>query len=553
MVRSFLCNPFNNTVKDIRFITLIYTITFSIILLNHGIFWDDWVLDNQESYLRIAQFAQAGGFINTGYLHSFIFSFNNAILLYRVITFLSYLIVTLLFFKVLGNIKQIDRFSRFYIIIIFAIFPVNFARIAAINVPYSIFLCLFMLGFVIVDFYINKPNLILRLISLVLFFLSFQVGSILFFYATVLLYLFSTSFNTLKYPTIKFIRSRIFINWLLKYSDYLLLPFIYWILKSIFASPTGLYEGYNAVTLEGLLYDGPLLSIRSIITSFVEPIIYAFTPEMPIVSISTYLSVLLMIAVLFSILIKRMFRNELSSNCFKKNLSQEKHMIVLGFFLFLLAVYPYAVVGRLPQLYNWESRHQILVPFGASFIIYYGVKLICREFKKYERAFWLLSSFIIILFIFCNINVYLEYQKDWYKQLSLMEAFQQNKYMQNPGTFYFIDASAIKNARNRTYRFYEYSGMFKKTFGDETRMGLDYEQKGKLDSLVKYFQPYYHLSHYAADSPEYIVTIRKGTININSTKVFLTLMYNQLMNHNKFMNYITEIVEIDVNPIDEGE
>ena len=86
---------------------ILYTLAHGLIVLNSGIFWDDWTLYNVEKSLIISHFTDAG-FPWTGYLHVFLLSLNNGILFYRLTVLLSFLLSALLLNSILKNISEID-------------------------------------------------------------------------------------------------------------------------------------------------------------------------------------------------------------------------------------------------------------------------------------------------------------------------------------------------------------------------------------------------------------------------------------------------------------
>ena len=125
--------------SDIVLIFILYTLSNGLILLNNGIYWDDWVLYNVDKDLIINHFSQTG-LPWVGYIHSFLLSFKNSLFLYRSIVFLLYLLSALFLNSILKNIREIDDTSRLLLVFFFAIFPVNSARISLITIPYTLFL-----------------------------------------------------------------------------------------------------------------------------------------------------------------------------------------------------------------------------------------------------------------------------------------------------------------------------------------------------------------------------------------------------------------------------
>lgn len=60
-------------------------------------------------------------------------------------------------------------------------------------------------------------------------------------------------------------------------------------------------------------------------------------------------------------------------------------LILVGIAAFGLAVLPYLVVGKMPALGDWDSRHQILVPLGASLMLV-GLVTLLHQRLRMPRA-----------------------------------------------------------------------------------------------------------------------------------------------------------------------
>jgi len=144
---------------------------------------------------------------------------------------------------------------------------------------------------------------------------------------------------------------------------------------------------------------------------------------------------------------------------------------------------------------------------------------------------------------------YLDYQKDDYKQLSLMEQFESSDIMKNYTTFLFVDGARDLNARDRTYRFYEYTGMMAYVFDDETRFGCEqYEQN--LFTNASDYQKYrnYKYRDYAERSLQYVVTIEKGSYDLDYVNLF-QLMLDERFDRDSFNRDIGNVVRLDYEKI----
>ncbi len=501
-------NTINNKCKiDLLIIFVLYSISFFLLLINFGVFWDDWVLYNMSPTIILDTFNQAGS-VWVGYFHNFLLSIGNSITSYRILTFTAYFLSAVFLYFILYTIDEIDRFDRLLIVIFFAILPFNSARIALINTPSAFFHFLFWLGFLFLSLYLKDKKKVLRIIALIFFFLSFSLSSLLVFYAIVILYIAYFEFYRPSSNTS-------IIKKFVKYSDFIILPVIYWVIKTVCFKPYGLYAGYNTLTLEKL-YGVPELLRLSFVTSFIEPLKQSF-------KINSTISLIILGIVIFFLL-----KNKYSQKADDKRFL----FFYFGWFLFFLAVFPYNAVGQIPSLGDWNSRFQILLPLSVSLILIYGIRL----FIPTERIQKLTYSLLISSFLLSNISYYIDFQKDWYKQVSLIENFKNSEIMKENTSIQFDDKIKDLNANQRIYRYYEYAGQMKLAFGEETR-GYDYSLK-----LSPALYGHYNMKDYKMIKAQYIVEIH-GNKQIG-TQDLIRLKYLELFKTNEFKEKTREFTSL---------
>ena len=229
-------------------------------------------------------------------------------------------------------------------------------------------------------------------------------------------------------------------------------------------------------------------------------------------------------------------------------------LAILGFFVFVVAVFPYNVLGLVPSNGDWNRRHQLLIPLGATMMICFGFEFLLRMIDKKGRASILLLSIIAMLFIRINMLGYFDYQRDWYKQQGIIANFESNTIIENHSTFIIKDEYQSANAFGRSYRFYEYSGYLRSLYHEETRFMLPHESYESSDyemnAFKPYFDPYFSLGSYISIRPEYTIQIEKGSINLESRLNLLKLIYDEWMDTDKFMIernrfVLVEFVEIE--------
>ncbi len=506
---------------DLIIFFVLYSTSFFILLINCGIFWDDWVLYNMQPENVSDIFNQAGGTWG-GYFHNFLLSIGNGITPYRILIFASYLLSSIFLYCILFTISEIGRFERLLVVIFFAILPVNSARIALINAPSAFCYFLFWLGFLFLSLYLKDKKIVFRIQALIFFFLSFAVSSLLVFYVIAMFYIAYIEFykRTATFSPASIIKK------VLCYSDFIILPVVYWIVKTIFVKATHLYAGYYTLTM-AKLYGIPELLHLSFYTSFIEPLKQSFRLN----------SVISMIAL--GIIVFLLLKNKHSQKV------DDKRFLFFygGWFLFFLAVFPYNALGLYPHLNDWQSRHQLIIPLGVSLILVYGTRLLIPS----ETIQKILYSLLISSFILTNIIYYANFQKDWYKQVSLMENFKASEIIKGNTTFLFDDRIEELNANHRTYRYYEYAGQMKLVFGEETRFGHRKQDFDHIEKLLPSLNGNNNMKDYKMIQPQYIVEIH-GNKKI-SKRDLIRLKYLELFAAEKFKEAASELTTLKYQKI----
>jgi hypothetical protein len=517
-----------NILFEVFTIVLVYTAAHALILLNEGIFWDDWVIAGAYKGVLIDMFSQTG-IPFPGYIHEFLFSYNNPVFLYRAITFLLYLFSALLLNEILKTLTDVAPIDRMFISVFFAIFPVNNARISLIILQYSLSHFIFFLAFWLTIVFSHTRKFLPRILSLCLFFVSFFTLSFLSFYVLVLLFLLchGAQRGRLSESLLKMGRYN---------PDYILLPILFLIVKTTLFQPYGLYAGYNSPSWEGIL-SAPLLLKDAFYNSF----LLVFVQSVDAISPGTIILGLLTIIALI-----------LTARRFDAELPDDKHggaLFLWGAFCFILGVFPYLVVGKIPGPDNWDSRHEMLVPLGASLMLYSSLKMAMRALKRNGLALLIVNSFFIILFVNSNIFSYLSFQRDAYKQTSLMEQMSGGIVIRENRVFLFNDTTKDLNAIHRDYRFYEYSGMMKRVYGDETRFGSDVKDYQGIGYYSQFTLPLYSLKDFNAGNPQYLVNVEHGSINPDMGDT-IKLMYYECFEPEKFSKSVKDILKLEYAKMD---
>jgi hypothetical protein len=447
-------STFKNS-KEYSILLLLYFVSNIFLLLNvNGIYWDDWWILGVEQDALDKVFHQLDG--NAGVVRSkmigFLSQIGNGVLIFRVLTFLLYFLTTLFVFKILQTIKALTKADVFFITLIFMAAPLNPAKALAVSVfPYAVSLTIFFLSFYLLSKNLKKNNYLARFFILVLFFISFLTNSLLVFYAVPLMYIF---YQRYWHQSGKFIsKARMFIKQNL---DFVLLPILFFIVRLLFFKPSGSNFDYNLLDT-WMVIGMPITIPMSFYSSFLEPIRQSFETLVPfwILGLGLFLIP---------------FKGE--SNKIVENNKGDFYFLLLGGVFFVLAVFPYLAVGKLPQLGDFASRHQLLVPLGFSFILYFFIKVFSSRNKISKQLMQKILMVFIMAFVVQNIYTNYQYKLDWFYQVGIEQHLKDLDVVRENTTFVvsvddeILEIRGIMNAGEHTYRL-------KKIFGDNTRLMID--------------------------------------------------------------------------------
>ena len=512
--------------KDYLIFFIFYTVSFSLLLLNFdGLYWDDWVILNQTIETKQIFFSEFKNDV-LYYFHMYFSSLNNSAFWYRVFVFVSYFLTGIFLNAILKNIKELSSKDIFYITLLYLIMPVISSRISISIIPFFFPLLMFYASFYLLTKYLKNNSYILRFIILVGFYISFYTNSILVFYALVLIYIYYIKYGLLiSLNNIK--------KFSIRYVDFIALPIIFFIIKVIYYKPTGLYAGYNSVG-DTSIFKIIFNLFKSFDTSLFNVIHQALYVSLPF---------WLVIIIILFVYKKYKFKKEkLSLN------DNSKYLLFFGVLIFLLAVFPYISVSKLPKVDNFSSRFQLLTPLGLAFIFYFGINLITKYFKF---SLFLRQSLLFILifsFIGKNISDYYKWQIDSLYMTSVMMNFKDNGKVKDNSTFILNNNIVDKLIYGREPPFYEWNGMMKKAFLSENKLVISFKQYKDIESIIdqqKYIE-YNFVNWVQGDIILLNITynyMQKRNSNTRISKLF----YLKFMDYNRYLEEVEKLTYVSTS------
>ena len=516
-------------------LVVLYSLSYFLLLLNHGVFWDDWIWMHLDRG-SLLQMTEQIGYPLLGPLHLVLR--HMGVETYRWIIFLSYLAASVAVFKTLRHLPKLDSQKRLYLALLFAVFPVNSARIAVSDIHYAIAYGVFFVGLWLFSEFTDRGGVWLRLSSLLLIgSASYFVNSLLFFCLLVpVLFLYVRS----GYSSVHAAVSR-----LKQIPDFILLPPVVFALKQL-SKPFGLYTHYNKVSLHYVAHS-PLAIGAALYRSFLQVIAHAVR-----VSLTAWPA--LAATIFLTLCIGWILSGSLAADAHSSRAQVVTQgtpdvrtcliNLLFGALIFALGVMPYVLVGKYPSLSDWNSRHQLLIPLGAAWMLVYGLDLL---FARWRAGVYVLAA-LIAMFILNNIDNLAQFQKDTYKQDSLLRHFANDPAIRQ-GTSFFVDDQAHSlDANQRKYRFYEYAGMFDEVFGEQSRFAIGLNDTGSLKEvtgILSTCSSCYLLGQFKGLQPDQVIHVSPGPYPLDAAHL-VRLMIDERTNAPRYEQEIWNVVRVQV-------
>lgn len=420
-------------IKDLIYISVVMFFLHGFIMVLTGTFHDDWLSLFQDAATKDME-----GFESGRPYYSLIIKiiWNLPGYSYRILIYFTYWLSYLFTYGMFYSINELRRQDALMITIITMAAPINDARVLLANFPYALgMLFFFVAAFVLVRYMDKLDNLLVRLGTLCLFFLSFTLNSNLVLYAVVLLYLVMRK------------RWRIY-----KYVDFFLIPFIFYFLNIKLFPVYGAYKDYNVVTWDRVKW--ALTNLPEIFSNTIISVVRLLAGSHAI----TWIALGITIAVLLSRYLYRKGglngfldtkENAVSRDGITQSMSHCSVLICLfGILLLVAGVFPYAVIRQNPviQMVGIAGRDSINIGLGIALICYGGVN------RRLRTGF--IVFFVVAAFLHLN-SYYLSYQTEWYRQLAFQRKIVNIADIQNGGNF-IVNCTPKSMVNDR--RFYTWSG-----------------------------------------------------------------------------------------------
>jgi len=391
---------------------VVYTISWGWSLIRpNTLYWDDWdaIYNQPKNYLN-EFFSRTGlppwrvlidqELLGIGYWTI------------RWLTFAMFFVAGVFLFEILKKIPFISLSQNQSIVLLFLILPVNHARISLSMFGYTTSHFLFFLAWMVL---VKCSSWTALFIASFCFIWSFMTHSFLIF--SVL-------------PTLHFVylcREQLSLEkpntkTLAQVGVLLASPILYYVVRKMYWQPDAEYLWYHTIY-----------------------------PRAVIVSAVYFLPFIFLVV---GIVVRVRHGRQIPPNTL---------MITSGCLAFGAGVFPYIASGNLDSRMifffwelGWTSRHQLLMPLGASAI---GVSLVCLISKNKSRLILRLVSVVMIsLNVYWGIGSYV----DSVKKDKIVELVSRELMSDESPRFVVTDETTHLNVRADGYRTYEFAGLFHK-------------------------------------------------------------------------------------------
>ena len=219
-------------------------------------------------------------------------------------------------------------------------------------------------------------------------------------------------------------------------------------------------------------------------------------------------------------------------------------MLYLGLYLFLGGTLAYSLVGLTPSFNGFESRHQVLLKFGAVLLVIHLISLIRSLNLQVLCLSWLICSFG-----FTTFYNQLQFQKSWIKQLAIEKFILKSKQELFGTNFLVIDQTKNYNEFNSGFALYNYTGIISKVYHKENSLAMNYEffnQFGSSPIVDIITLNTYHLrdvNNFV--SFQKLLIINSGKRDLDFLEV-INMTYLYFIDNDKFKFYLSDFVTFKI-------
>lgn len=532
-------------------IGLVALLAHGLLLLNDGTYFDDWMLQpllTESGWSELTNWFSEMGLPLSPYFYR---GLKLAGGYYQVAALLTKFFSAVLVFKLCLRFTWVNRYEALGIALFSLVYPAYQVAVTYCNLIYEFYYLLFLLAaWLLIRSEQTSgpkgPGLIFRLLSLFLFFLAFNLNSLLVFYFTFLLLLFL------------YLKQVHAFSWsaaaktlLPRHLDFILLPFVYWTGKKLLFPTHGQYEGYNAINLS-------LTALVTHMLDFIKTAGYAQVESSVARLLGQPLLWILVMAGIYQVYSRYMKSgNTLILTHFQveQESRKTKWIFLYGVLLLLSGVFSYSVVGLSPTLSGWNTRHAILVGLPMAIMIVAALRTIWVGGLYHEPGSFdkrlislLIGGSLLVAFTMSTVSYYVGWQVRAIKDRAIMTDLATVPIMKKFSIFWIDDQ--FPAGGEMIYRFYEWSSMFKTIWGGESRIGVQIQGYGNnpalLSGLKQYYNTRYILSEFDPSGCQVGMTITRGSLQYSDDELVRKYFEYRFFNTAGLTDFLHGVVHLHV-------
>lgn len=499
-----------------------------LLLVNDGIYWDDvWVqpyLDARNWSGLYAFFAERG-LPFFAFFHWIRMGFRDSVLAAKLLSFVSILTASFCAYRLARRLPGFTRGECLVVAALAALYPAFQVSVAAIHMPYLLCYALFMGGAVLTmssSAGCGALSWARRGTALILLFISFNLNSLLVFYAGCLvLWLVSDirqagAWKERACRLWRFVRTK---------ADFIFLPMAYWLIKEMLFPRESAYNRF-ALSYENVwgLFRA---HVQSSILGVAARVLREFYGSPAIWSLFAFLA---------GLAVWRLLRRRpaaVEGGGFRTGLVG----LLVGLLLYVCAVYAYTTVGLYPDTARgWETRHSILVGLPvAIMIVSLGRWLKARMGRWGVGLASVALAVLLAAFTKIQLDNYISWQARWIKDRAMVHVLSQHREWSSLPAYWIEDLYPLGG--DPYYRYFEWSFLFRRAWGMEGRVGYDRAfyalERGNLPPN----QP----------RPESTLCVARRT-SAGPAKLTLDYLWTRWIRPERMDGFLEQVVSISVRP-----
>jgi hypothetical protein len=512
-----------------------YTLSFAWIFLIPADFWDDLAVKNNPDLIKMTNEA---GLLPAGWFITGLLSLPYRDFIGHAYVFLLYMAVPLLVRRFVAEFMPASEREKNAIALLTAVLPLYLSRFQIAASYYCLSLLLFCVGSLLLGRAIVRSGpIFLRIAAYICLALSFFTQSFVAFYGFVVLLITLCLARQMKgpSPTARFIAAAFIM--VRRAPDAVVLPFVFFFLKTFLVGTAGPFVTYNAVTLPGLLDALPALPFTAI---------NSLANAVGISASWLAFGVTLLLAAAGTLLLRPVDAPPAEP----KTEPKAGAALLVVFCGLMFAIFPYAVVSRLPTPFDFEDRNQLTMLLVAGAAITYGAKGLIRDHLR-----WTVIFLALVWAIASDAWAYIAIIADGHMQNAVVRAFHDSEAARTNKSL-LVDFSQWPNrARGRSPSTAELNCLTKQAFGDESHFAAamsyrPFDWKANLAAHRRFLQTGSCFRGYRGGEP-LLLTISPGP-KVLMLRSVAKLSVLWMLDADRYQKALDGFVSVSVTPAPSG-